>query len=434
MIKIQNINFNNRTIENVEANGETISNIEMKLLKTKFTITIMKEGQIIKKEIKKKKNEEIIKELYIQDEDEPIENQPIQEEIIETPDTIEEVVIEPQSIQEEIIEPIKTQPIQEVIIETQPIQEVIIETPEPIEIITLEQMEELLRKNIPKENTFSTYLRTIKDVYNHFKISNVKELLITKEEEIIKYIETQYDKNSTIKNKICSIYKAYDLLNLKSDLFKTTIQNYRAKLTIQIDEEKDSKKQTIDEGDKIIEDFNNKLNDLKETIFNNHTSQEPIKNWTQDTQLYALLKIYLTYGVLRPSEITDCKITDTNNNNEKINYINIKTKKIIINNHKNNKKGSKIIDITDKQLLKVLRLGLNNYLITDTDGNVYKSTSAFSKFFHTKFNYNPYDLRKAITSKCISEGDIDKIKQLEYNQGHSLETILNHYNNYNKKM
>jgi len=433
MIKIQNINFQNKTIENVEANGETITNIEMKLLKTKFSITIIKEGQIIKKEIKKKKNEEVIKELYIQDEDEKIEIQPepiqeeliepepIQEEIIETPDTIEEVIIEPQPIQEEIIEPIEIQP--------EPIEI----QPEIIETITLAQMKELLRKNIPKENTFSTYLRTIKDVYNHFKISNVKELLITKEQDIIEYIETQYDKNSTIKNKICSIYKAYDLLNIKSDLFKTTIQNYRAKLTIQIDEEKDSKKQTIDEGDKIIEDFNNNLNDLKETLLNNHTSQEPIKNWTQDTQLYALLKIYLTYGVLRPSEITDCKITDTDDNNEKINYINIKTKKIVINNHKNNKKGSKIIDITDKQLLKVLRLGLNNYLITDTDGNVYKSTSAFSKFFHTKFNYNPYDLRKAITSKCISEADIDKIKQLEHNQGHSLETILNHYNTYNKK-
>ena len=136
--------------------------------------------------------------MYIQDEDEKIEIQPepiqeeliepepIQEEIIETPDTIEEVIIEPQPIQEEIIEPIEIQPEP---IENQP----------EIEIITLEQMEELLRKNIPKENTFSTYLRTIKDVYTHFKISNVKELFITKEEEIIKYIETQYDKNSTIK-------------------------------------------------------------------------------------------------------------------------------------------------------------------------------------------------------------------------------------------
>ena len=64
-------------------------------------------------------------------------------------------------------------------------------------------------------------------------------------------------------------------------------------------------------------------------------------------------KNLLTYGVLRPSEITDCKILDTDENNEKINYINIKTKKIVINNHKNNKKGSKIIDIADKQLLRI---------------------------------------------------------------------------------
>ena len=131
--------------------------------------------------------------MYIQDEDEKIEIQPepiqeeliepepIQEEIIETPDTIEEVIFEPQPIQEEIIEPIEIQP--------EPIEI----QPESIEIITLQQMEELLRKNIPKENTFSTYLRTIKDVYNHFKISNVKELLITKEQDIIEYIETQYD-------------------------------------------------------------------------------------------------------------------------------------------------------------------------------------------------------------------------------------------------
>lgn len=84
-------------------------------------------------------------------------------------------------------------------------------------------------------------------------------------------------------------------------------------------------------------------------------------------------------GVLRPSETIDCKITDTDYNNDKINYINIKTKKIVINNHKNDKKGPKIIDIVDIHLLKILRLGLNNYLISDTDGNIYKSTSAFSK-------------------------------------------------------
>ena len=32
------------------------------------------------------------------------------------------------------------------------------------------------------------------DVYNHFKFNNINELLRTNENEIIKYIETKYEK------------------------------------------------------------------------------------------------------------------------------------------------------------------------------------------------------------------------------------------------
>ena len=55
-------------------------------------------------------------------------------------------------------------------------------------------------------------------------------------------------------------------------------------------------------------------------------------NQTQQNQLYSILKIYLTYGVLRPSELLDLKITETNGEEE--NYINISTKQIVINHHK----------------------------------------------------------------------------------------------------
>jgi len=47
-------------------------------------------------------------------------------------------------------------------------------------------------------------------------------------------------------------------------------------------------------------------------------------------------------------------------------------------------------------------------------------------------NHNPYDLRKCISSLAIHEGNSDKIKELENNQGHSLNTILKNYNTYNK--
>ena len=36
-----------------------------------------------------------------------------------------------------------------------------------------------------------------------------------------------------------------------------------------------------------------------------------LNRWDKTAQLYAVLKIYLTYGMLRPSEIIDMKITDT---------------------------------------------------------------------------------------------------------------------------
>ena len=140
----------------------------------------------------------------------------------------------------------------------------------------------------------------------------------------------------------------------------------------------------------------------------------------------------MTYGVLRPSELINCLITDTDCD-DTTNYINVTKKQIVINNHKNDfVKGKKVIDIDDKKLLGILRKGISKYLITNQQGELYQSSSAFSKLFIKNFNYTPYDLRKAVSSKCIAEGDVNKIKQLEHNQGHSIQVVLDYYNVYNK--
>ena len=55
--------------------------------------------------------------------------------------------------------------------------------------------------------------------------------------------------------------------------------------------------------------------------------EQSLKHWDTKTQLYCILKIYLGYGVLRPSEIIDMKILDEDEGNENINYINIRRKK-----------------------------------------------------------------------------------------------------------
>ena len=146
--------------------------------------------------------------------------------------------------------------------------------------------------------------------------------------------------------------------------------------------------------------------------------------------MYCLLKIYLTYDVLRPSEILDCKITE--NDGEEGNHINISTKQIVIHHHKNDRKGKKVIQIDD-ELVECLRKGLGKYLVTNQSDELYQSSSAFTKAFKKEFDdYTPYDLRRAISSRYIAENDIEKNKTLEHNQGHSLNVILNNYNVYSK--
>jgi integrase len=141
------------------------------------------------------------------------------------------------------------------------------------------------------------------------------------------------------------------------------------------------------------------------------------------------LKINLTYGVLRPSELLHCSVTESGCEG---NHINVKTKQIVINHHKNDRKGKKIIDIED-ELVERLRKGLSRYLVTNQSDKLYQSSSAFTEAFKTEFNdYTPYDLRRAISSRYIERGNVNEIKKLEHNQGHSLQVILDNYNVYSK--
>jgi hypothetical protein len=286
--------------------------------------------------------------------------------------------------------------------------------------VTLAKVKDLLKEHIPKKNTLDSYCRTMEQVYNYFKVEDIHELLSTKEKNIIHYLEEKYQSISTIKSKLCAVYKVYKLLNIENELFKNKIEHYAYEQKINQDKHKELNKQTTQDGNSIIEYFENKLAELE--------FQED--NWTQQNQLYCILKIYLTYGVLRPSEILDCSITE---NDCEGNHINVKTKQIVIHHHKNDRKGKKIIDIENEELVECLRKGLGKYLVLNQNDALYQSSSAFTKMFKKEFNdYTPYCLRKAVSSAYIAEGDVEKIKTLEHNQGHSLQVILDSYNVYSK--
>jgi hypothetical protein len=277
-------------------------------------------------------------------------------------------------------------------------------------------VKDLLKEHIPKKNTLVSYGRTIQQVFKYFKVQTIHELL---EQDIIDYIEEKYESISTIKSKLCAMYKVYKLLNLEGQLFKSKIEHYAYEQKINQDKYRELNKKTTQEGDAIIEYFGKKMTELE-------TVQD---NWTQQSQLYCILKIYLTYGVLRPSELLHCKVTEKDC---ECNHINVSTKQIVIHHHKNDRKGKKVIDIND-DLVECLRKGLGRYLVTNQSDKLYQSSSAFTKAFKTYFNdYTPYDLRKAVSSRYIERGNIDEIKKLEHNQSHSLQVILDNYNVYSK--
>ena len=398
MIKITNLNFQNRTIENIEVDGEDIHEVEMKLTETILKITLVKAGVSFQKQIEKKDVSNEVVDVVM---DEPIMEE-VREEI------------------EEVVEPI--------------MEEVREEIEEDVEPVTLGKMKELLKEHISKPNTLDSYVRTIKQVHEHFKIDDMRVLLFTKEQDIINYIESNYTNNSTIKSKLCSVYKAYKILEIEGNLFKQRIDFYATKQTLKQEETKEENKKSVEEGDAIVEHFKNHLENLGKTIQNDTSENDNamINNWSVEVQLFCVLKLYLTYGVLRPSELINCLICDCDGD-DTTNYINLNKKQIVINNHKNDRKGKKVIDISsDKKLLGILRKGIDQFLVTNQQGELYQSSSAFSKVFMKYFEHNVYDLRKAISSKCIAEGNIEEIKKLEHVQGHTLRVILDAYNVYSK--
>ena len=122
----------------------------------------------------------------------------------------------------------------------------------------------------------------------------MNELLKTKEQDIIDYIEKQYNNNSTIKSKLCSIYKAYKILNIESELFKNRIDHYATKQNIDKDKNKEATKKTTEEGEFIIKHFNDKLEELGKMV---QTDTDLLNNWSQEVQLYCILKLSYLWRV-----------------------------------------------------------------------------------------------------------------------------------------
>ena len=412
MIKVTNIDYVSKTVGSIEVTYDNVKKIDYTFIDNTFTLNLiqMDETNI---------TQTIQKPIEIIEED-------ITPEIIEEYNLfkVEEVELKETEDDQANIKWV----IQELKEELKETDESLNEEEPEIKHYNLDEFKVIFHDNVDNKNTAETYFRTIKQIYTHFKADDVYELFQTKTNDIINHLENEYKNISTLKSKYSSLLKAYQLLNINSDDIKYKVDYYRQKETIKQDKEKQSKKESVEEGNQIITDCETKFKELQDKI---KEDTSIITNWHQDAQLYCILYIYLNYGVIRPSELINCKIIDYNDDEN--NHINVKTKQIIIHKHKNEvSKGTKIIDI-DNKLNNILKIGLDKHLTLSQKNELFKGTSSFSKLFNKYTNHNVYDLRKAISSKAIDEGNKEQIERLEYYQGHQLKTILNYYNIYNIK-
>jgi len=88
-----------------------------------------------------------------------------------------------------------------------------------------------------KKNTWKTYYRTVRDLYKYFNSNGIKDLF-SKEKDIIEYLEKQYKTTSTLKSKLCGIYKCNTHLNIESTLLKDKIESYNMTQAIIEDKKK----------------------------------------------------------------------------------------------------------------------------------------------------------------------------------------------------
>ena len=180
------VNFSKKTIENLEVSCDDMKEIKFEFLDNILRLSIVKGN-----------DEEVIEEI-------------IQEKLDDTPNN--KVVNE--EVSEEVVEE------------------------KVIEKLTIDDLKKIIYETIPKKNTAETYFRTIKQVHDNFDEDDVNELL-KKENEIIEFIETKYDKLTTIKNKLCGVLKVYNLLNLESNILKSKIDHNMVSLSIQEDKKKE---------------------------------------------------------------------------------------------------------------------------------------------------------------------------------------------------
>lgn len=200
---------------------------------------------------------------------------------------------------------------------------------------------------------------------------------------------------------------------------------------------------------KCFQENRNKLN--KQKSINTKTNLSSIdkaqKIWnnllkyeTDIPFLKMLIEIYNKLGVIRSSELLGMKLyynaKSEKNDSEMINYIDLKSKKMIIKDHKTKKSiGDKIIDLSHVNL-DIFKKNVSNgsYIFKQVNNPllIYKDSTGFNKVIKSHANVDYTTLRQVKVSLTFAFGnDEDKVKLSEIH-GTSLNVMTKEYQSFVK--
>mmetsp|Transcript_10377 Transcript_10377/g.13550 ORF Transcript_10377/g.13550 Transcript_10377/m.13550 type:complete len:444 (+) Transcript_10377:2383-3714(+) len=292
--------------------------------------------------------------------------------------------------------------------EDEPEQQQPIEEVEPIEEVKQITYEDIKNK-IENGNSFLThkpfttsskksYLNSFKNIHNHFKADDYRQLL-KDPQPIINFIYATYDKDSSKKSHTSTllfILKSFcpnDENEIKiCELNKVLSNNLTAKRS----NENDDNKLPIGKAYALMEHMKSKKNDV-------------------------FAHLVLNYGVLRPDELYNLKVLDTDNDED--NYINISTKMLIINKHKTLRQyGVKRIKMDD-EIINMVKDKLGGHVFTNQKNEPYETGKGLTDKIKRDYGCSIYDIRKMKTSIVLKDNNETEREQVAKFQGHEVATM-----------
>ena len=271
-----------------------------------------------------------------------------------------------------------------------------------------------------------------------------------------KILETikQIDGFSSRKQHLCAMKKVLEQLNIEDIEVNKEVENIVKETQDKTAIESKQNLRPIKEAFTIMEWLETKLDYYKKCTFLVHETKS---SWY--SQMWAILECYLKYGVLRSSEFREMIVEDEDEyDSEKVDLYNlkfnryyVKSNKMVIVNHKTNKK-SKGKETFEPRVFDCELESFQCYLVRNLERHwfftkkqditdIYKGTDGINAVLSTALDLkglskkigrqiNSEDLRKAKVSTVLHTKDKEKINLLSYIHGTSIKEMTKTYQSF----